>query len=291
MRPSHKSSKAVSKPLIKLLAESSDSFEPGDLTCSSYRSAGLGTEETGGKDLASLQFTLLYRPATNGNLLQVVRRRQFPPATLQEIGKTTLRTAEIPSHRSLAVEENEETAQPAQIHCKFPYQSSVIPPKRRGKLWIPRLAGTISQPGSPKRVNKRKIPIKVSVSIPVEVAKPSPAPLFVFRRPKRSLPGLEIHHQTRKDLSISPIPHQKSPSLHHFPSSSSHSHPPTRRFLASQDLPLSVHSPNQSLAGCEDDPKQSEARRLVEKAKTLLSLEVSRRHKGAKRLLRPEYAA
>lgn len=295
MRPNphkHKSSEVASKPqALKLVSESSDSFEPVDLSSSSYLCKDPQTETAGRKDLVRMQtkreFAFLYRPATNGNLLQVVRRRQFPPATLKEIGTYRLQTAAILSNRSLAIEENDETpAQQAKINCKFPYQSSIIPPKRCIKRWG---SGTTSQPNSPERRYKRGKLIRASVPIPVDVVKQSPRPLFVFRRPKRSLQRLEIPTQTCKDLSISPIPRKKSQSLHHFPHSASHSHPPTSRFTAktaSKDPPIALESPKSGFNEVTFDPlSQSEARRLVEKAKTLLSLEVSRRHKGNKRPL------
>lgn len=283
-----------SKPTpLSLLSESSDSFKPVDLS-----SSGTNNDPTPRDVVSKMQgkrdFALLYRPATNGNVLKVVRRKHFGPATLKEIGKAQLQVAEVLSNRSLAIEENEETPiKHASIKCKFPYKSMSTRPKRRNNLWASRINVPISQPNSPRRPEKRDDLLRASITIPTESVKPSPAPLFVFRRPKQSLQMFEIHQQTKKDLSITPIPERrKSRSVHNFPKQSTKSASPMIKLqgkIDSKELQTALRSPVELQADFEDatfDPFSPTAgRKLIERAKFLLSQEVLKRHKGSKRPL------
>ena len=281
-----------------LLSESSDSFKPVDLSTSSNLSPGTNNDPTSREFASKMQakrdFAFLYRPATNGNLLQVVRRKHFAPATMKEIGKAQLQIAEVLSNRSLAIEENEESpTKQASIKCKFPYKSMSTRPKRRSNHWIPRINVPNSQPNSPRRPDKRDGLLRASITIPTESVKPSPAPLFVFRRPKRSLQMLELHQQTKKDLSLTPLPERrKSRSVHNFPKQNTKSRSPGIKLQAkidSKDLQAALRSPPEPQAGFEEatfDPLSPTAgRKLIERAKFLLSQEVLKRHKGSKRPL------
>lgn len=245
-------------PLSTLLSESPDSFRLF------AESPSLTTEQTPLVSSIPIvctspvktkrKLTYLYRPATNGGLLKVVRRREFPAATVK-----SMRNAHLIGESGSIVEEDEEKPLKRTVYLsKFPYQLTRKPLKT---LPISRKFPS-SLPSSPSKSHLS--PFKLPIRIKTESVKPSPAPICIFPRPKRSIPSLELHPQTQKDLCLTSIPRRKSSK------NASKSHPKASN---SQPIFSEMHSEEGNKAEEEefDLTTPGGKRTLVRQAKEMLS--------------------